>query len=161
VHLDFDWAVWGKFGDYLFVQVDRVDVRTLILGFMKMKWFLGVSLILLVTSAFAVEKIIREFPMKYQSADFVVPAGETWKLIWNSPYKSGDVTPSYDVRIKAGSALIGEKGATQVTAFSTKNDGLLDISATKLKSIIWLDAGTKFEIANDLLKIKVDVYKSE
>ena len=33
---------------------------------------------------------------------FVVHEREMWKLTWKCPYKSGEVHPAYDIRVKGG-----------------------------------------------------------
>jgi hypothetical protein len=105
---------------------------------------------------------IRVFRLQFQLADFEVPKGEAWKLIWRSPYAPGDICPTYDARIIRGTATIGLDRSIQATAFDNRPGecGFLDLAATNGLAVVWLEPGTKFGIANDILRIEVEVFSS-
>lgn len=111
-------------------------------------------------TAIGAQTPLRVFRLQFQLADFVVPVGETWLLRWHSPYHSGDICPSYDVRVFNGGAGIGLRGELQARPFApgAKTADPLDLSATKGEVTIWLQSGTRFSTANDLLEIEVHIF---
>ena len=111
-------------------------------------------------TAIGAQTPLRVFHLQFQLADFVVPAGETWCLRWHSPYRSGDICPSYDVRVFNGGTRFGPRGELQAQPFApgVSTPAPLDVSETKGEATIWLAAGTRFSTANDLLKIEVRAF---
>lgn len=103
------------------------------------------------------------FKLHYQDDSFLVPAGETWRLSWTTPYSAGEVTPAYDVRILEGAPFLGAKREIQAEAYviPAEKRPLLDLRAGPGQAVVWLEGGTRFATANDLLKIEVRVYSSE
>lgn len=102
---------------------------------------------------------VRRFPLRYQEESFVVPEGATWKLTWRSPYSPGEITPGYDVRIIEGQARLGKRGELIARAFDSRpgNAGFLDLQAViEETTVVWLEAGTRFETANDLVNVRVE-----
>ena len=104
------------------------------------------------------QRPIRVFRLQFQLADFKVPEGEIWKLSWRSPYAPGDTCPSYDVRIIQGAVMLGVDRSIQAIVFESQpgKRGLLDLSAANGLAVVWLESGTKFSIANELLRIEVE-----
>lgn len=105
----------------------------------------------------------RVFKLSYQDDSILVPAGETWRLSWTTPYSAGEVTPAYDVRILEGAPFLGAKREIQAEAYviSAEKRPLLDLRAGPGQAVVWLEGGTRFATANDLLKIEVRVYSGE
>jgi hypothetical protein len=113
-----------------------------------------------VAIAFSGRRPIRTFRLHFQLADFVVPAGETWRLSWKSPYHAGDICPVYDVRVIEGDVRLGAKGAIEASTYDTHpgKTGILDLRATRDEAIAWLEPCTKFNVANECLGIEVSVF---
>lgn len=95
---------------------------------------------------------------------WTVPNGETWKLTWNSPYKDGQIVPSYDLRVFGG-VYIGERigGRTLVhRSLVAEDDGdgkMLDVVAGQDKaSTIWLYEGSSFYTANEKINAAITIY---
>ena len=107
------------------------------------------------------QRPVREWPLRFQQADYVVPAGETWRIAWYSPYNAQEIVPAYDVRITRGSVRLGKSGAIQ-TIVPEQEGGKhapLDLWATDGEAVIWLSEGVEFETANDRLEIAASAYK--
>lgn len=104
----------------------------------------------------------RVFHLTYRMTDFVVPAGEKWRLSWSSPYEPGDISPGYDVRVLSGSVCLGERGEIQTMAFDPLpgKESPIDLAATRGQAIVWLESGTEFCVANEFLRIEVRTYES-
>jgi hypothetical protein len=90
-----------------------------------------------------------------------------WRLAWCSPYKPGDITPGYDVRIIEGQARLGARGGMIARARDPKlgTPGLLDLQATVLHALIseptavaWLEVGTRFTLANARAEVKGGIF---
>ena len=122
--------------------------------------FLIMALCVEVAPVKAEMRPVRVFRLIFQQSDFVVHAGETWRLRWRSPYDPGDICPVYDVRIVQGSARIGANGEVQAQTYhSNSTQGQpLDLSATSGDAFVWLESGTRFAIANGVLMIEVTVF---
>ena len=99
----------------------------------------------------------RTFRLRFQLNDYVVPAGEIWRLSWKSPYQPGDICPVYDVQVAAGEVYLGANREIQAKAYDPRSEASsrLDLSATKDTAVAWLGPGTKFHAANELLQIDV------
>lgn len=112
------------------------------------------------SAAIMTQRPVRSFQLRFQLSDFVVPANARWRLTWSSPYHEGDICPGYDVRVEEGSAFVGEHGEVQGQAFDDTpgRSGILDLSAANGKAVAWLEPGTRFGIANELLKIEVSAF---
>lgn len=114
---------------------------------------------LLAGCAAAQQNPARQFMLRFQWDDFVVPQGVTWKLTWRSPHAPGEIAPGYDVRIISGEARIGERGEMFARAYDSRPDqnGLLDLQAVSGRDVtICLDAGTRFTLVNDRTTIQVE-----
>lgn len=124
---------------------------------------LAVAGIIIVGAAMqAGHKPTRTFKLDYQDAPIVVPADETWRLSWVTPYSIGEVTPAYDVRIWDGAPHFGDDRAIQAEAYAITRATAtpLDLRAGRRPAVAWLDGGTRFATANELLQIEVRVYSS-
>ena len=89
----------------------------------------------------------------------MVPEGEIWKLTWESPYQSGEITPAYDVRV-LGQAYTSRDRGTALSAYSSgAGCGLLDVGAGKQPAVIWVGENTEFYIANCLIKVNIEAYR--
>lgn len=99
----------------------------------------------------------RTFRLRFQLNDYVVPAGEIWRLSWKSPYQLGDICPVYDVQVAAGEVYLGANREIQAQVYDPRSEASsrLDLSATKDTAVAWLGPGTKFHAANELLQIEV------
>ena len=98
------------------------------------------------------------FEISCRDENYVVPEGEIWKLTWESPYKPGDVTPAYDVRV-LGKAYTSRNKGTALHAHTSKGGyGLLNIHAERAPAGIWINENTEFYLANDLIKVTVETY---
>lgn len=111
----------------------------------------------------------RRFVLQFQCDDFQVPEDAMWRLAWCSPYKPGDLTPGYDVRIIEGQARLGARGEMIARACDPRlgTPGLLDLQATALHALItgptvvvWLEAGTRFTLANERVEVRVEEYQN-
>ena len=72
-----------------------------------------VVLAMAVGFAFVVDRALHPSFLPFRLADYVVPAGETWRLSWSSPYLPGDICPAYDVRLFSGSVRVGAHGEVE------------------------------------------------
>ena len=122
-------------------------------------------IIMLVTPGYASTTVsdrhpVRTFLLLFQLPEYVVPAEESWRLCWSSPYQPGDCCPGYDVRVTEGLARLGANGEIQASAYDHNpgKNGLLDLSATKGEAVVWLGPDTRFSLANDLLQIEVTAF---
>ena len=83
-----------------------------------------------------------------------------WRLTWESPHKTGDVFPSYDVRI-LGHCFTSRNIGTLIHAFSPEDgDGLIDIWAGKNPAEIWIPSGVEFYLVNYSIKVHVEIYNA-
>jgi hypothetical protein len=105
----------------------------------------------------------RVFKLRYQDDSILVPAGETWRLSWTTPYSVGEVTPAYDVRILEGAPWLGDNREIQAETYviTTEKKPLLDLRAGRGRAVVWLEGGTRFATANDLLQIEVQAYSAQ
>jgi hypothetical protein len=127
----------------------------------KFAWCCAIAAILCcVGLALSANRPASTFRLRFQLADFVVPAGETWRLSWKSPYQPGDIHPGYDVRVIQGDASLGETRGICARAYDWRpgKTGLLDLWAAHGEAVAWLEPGTKFTTANELLQIEASVF---
>jgi len=101
-------------------------------------------------------KPIGEKKISYQDKNYIVPKHQVWKLSWKSPYKPDEITPAYDVRVLG--KLFGKQNKAQIREIIYDDEIAFDINATKNQAIIWLGSGTEFYLANDLIKVNVEIY---
>lgn len=138
-----------------------LDVRIRWPHELSMKCFIALVLFISTSLAiFAAEPgiVIRKFDITYEEDDFRVPAGQIWKLSWESPYEPGEVRPAYDVRVQGEGPLHGpaQKGQIEQKEYS---DGMaLNVIAGKEPAEIYLRPGVKFAIANTMVKVTVTAY---
>jgi hypothetical protein len=107
---------------------------------------------------------VRRFELRFRHDDVQVPEGVIWKLTWRSPYKAGEITPGYDVRIIEGQARIGREGELIARAFDSEpgNAGFLDLQAPAGETaVIWLEAGTRFQTANDRVALRIIAFSKK
>jgi hypothetical protein len=102
----------------------------------------------------------RIFLLRCQDDDFVVPAGEMWRLSWRSPYKPGEIHPIYDIRVVDGQVRLGAPGAIWAEAYDIRprKMGLLDLQAASSNATAQLDSGTRFALANDSVVVRVEAF---
>jgi hypothetical protein len=109
------------------------------------------------------DKPTRFFKLHFQHENIVVPANETWRISWTTPYAVGEVTPAYDVRILEGAPWLGDNREIQAETYviTTEKRPLLDLRAGRGRAVVRLEGGTRFATANDLLQIEVRVYSAQ
>ena len=109
-----------------------------------------------------VPKADRTFDITYRDEHYNVPEDEIWKLTWKSPYQAGEISPAYDVRVLGRCFTTRERG-TQIGAHNFKSGGygMVNIHATNTGAEIWIPSGTEFYLANDRIKVNIEVYKND
>ena len=107
-------------------------------------------------------KADRMFDISYQRKNYKVPEDELWKLTWKSPYQAGEIVPAYQVRVLGRCFTTRERG-TQIGAHNFKSGGygMVNINATNTGAEIWIPSGTEFYLANDRIKVNIEVYKND
>jgi len=100
------------------------------------------------------------FEITYRKEHYNVPEDEILKLTWRSSYQAGEIFPAYDVRV-LGRCFTKREG-TQIGAHNFKSGGygMVNIHATNTGAEIWIPGGTEFELANNRLKVNIEVYEN-
>ena len=87
--------------------------------------------------------------------DYEVAADQIWRLTWSCPYKEFEITPAYDLRIMDAEALMAHEG---VILHSLEPGDEVEVLATK-QGTVWLGPTTRFCLANDQIRPRVDKYR--
>ncbi len=123
-----------------------------------MKQLLITIAAVLLVGCVANQKPKSSLTISYLDEDYVVPESEVWKLTWKSPYKDGVITPAYDVRVY-GRAFLGESRSTSIGTYDCeKHDGFVDFLSSDKKTTLWVYSGTKISIANEFVKVQLDIF---
>ena len=93
-------------------------------------------------------------------ARYVVPKGETWKVIWSRPREYGQVTPAYDIRFE-GAIVLGNDQTISVSGVASPEFNVLALSKKEQSVVVWAHEGSKFYSANEYVKAKIEKYKAE
>lgn len=105
-------------------------------------------------------KADRVFDITYRDEHYKVPEDEIWKLSWNSPYKQGEISPAYDVRV-LGQCFTTREMGTRINSFSSRPDErLLDVHAGTVSAEIWISSNTEFYLANECIQVSIEAYKN-
>ena len=108
------------------------------------------------------QKAINSMIISYSADGYIVGENEIWKLTWKSPYEDGAITPAYDVRVY-GQAYIGESRGTCVNTNECegKNYSIVNFLSSGKKTTIWVYDKTKISIANDRVKVHLDIFDKD
>lgn len=117
---------------------------------------------LTLSGCLSVPKADRMFDITYRDEHYNVPEDEIWKLTWKSPYQAGEIFPAYDVRVLGRCFTTRERG-TQIGAHNFKSGGygMVNIHAANTGAEIWIPTGTEFYLANDRIKVNIEVYEND
>ena len=92
---------------------------------------------------------------------FVLHEREMWKLTWSDPYEDGEISPSYDVRVRG---IVDHENLFIAAQDNYDNNGEVNYGETNFKAqgdepvTIYVRPNSQFEIANDRVKIDVEVF---
>ena len=103
---------------------------------------------------------LSEQVLPFKMSGYIVPMGERWRLRWASPYKPGEIQPTYEIRTSQRAIKLGCLGKIQAVAYVKEpgQTGLLDLCAAGGEAVIWLGEGTRFEVANDRIEVTASIF---